>query len=976
MWDTIFTKLFRFQIFLIFLTFTVSNICLAASGEIRGVVREAESGKPLPGANILIKGTAIGAASDLEGRYIIERVPPGTYTLVFTYMGYQEESVNVQVLAGQIVRQDANLKFKVVKGQEITVTAQLEGQVAAINRQLTSRSIVNVVSAERIQELPDVNASESVGRLPGISIMREGGEGQKVVIRGLAPTYNTVTVGGTKIPSNDLQDRSIDMSMIASDMLAGIEVIKAITPDKDADAFGGIIDFQLAKAKEGGFRSNFRLQSGYNAQQLEYGQYKNSFTISQRFIDDKLGVLITGNMERANRSADIYNAGYSTERERRLDEKFAPIQIDDLKLEDRIETLNRYGGNLMVDYRFDRGEILFSNFLTRLHRNRLTNEQEMDPDVNNDHNYNLELRDISKEIFTSSLAGEYRLPFATIDALVSVNQAVQIQPRNLSYQFTEGSAFDQIIYTQNKDKLGADAILLAAKNNIEDAGLWWARLDNQKSNESDLTSQLNVEIPYNLMKNKISGSLKLGTKFTSKKRLTDKTEFLARLYQETQFWSIYEKYHTRKDDPDFTWRTTSRSNVPSMLNYLDSDFDAGTFLDGDFEFGVSLNGDELSHLADVFIIDSVLSQDELSGLDDFNSHEKVSAGYIMTEINLGPRLMILPGVRYEETYVKFTSKSSSIRDEDILRFGSIKDTVAVHKYGNWFPMLHIRYKLTNWFDIRLAGTRTISRSRLDWLNPRESKRAASQNASRGIIDLKPQISNNFDLFLSFYNYRLGLLTVGGFYKNIEDLIWMRRGMKIFKVDIDEGTFPEHYRGFNLTQPENNPFDTEVYGFEIEWQTNFIWLPKPLDGIVLNANYSQIWSETRYPYSINKTLRVPPFTSSRIDTFRVGPMPNQSDDIANVAIGYDKGGFSARLSMLYQGKTLSSVGNREEIDGFTDALIRWDFMMRQKINKWVSVFGAWNNITNSADQSYIQAIKYADDKEFYGWTADVGLLFNF
>lgn len=976
MWKPIFIKLFRFPLFLIFLTFMVADVCLAASGEIRGVVREAEAGKPLPGANILIKGTALGAASDLEGRYTISRVPPGTYTLIFRYMGYQEHSVTVQVLAGQIVRQDASLTFKAVEGQEVVITAQLEGQVAAINRQLTARSIVNVVSAERIQELPDVNASESVGRLPGVSIMREGGEGQKVVIRGLAPTYNTVTVGGTKVPSNDLQDRSIDMSMIASDMLAGIEVIKAITPDKDADAFGGIIDFQLAKAKEGGFRSNFRLQSGYNAQQSEYGQYKNSFTISQRFIDDKLGVLVTGNMERANRSADIYDAGYSTERERRPDETFAPIQIDDLELEDRIETLNRYGGNLMVDYQFDRGELLFSNFLTRLHRNRSTNSQAMDPAVNNDHSYNLELRDISKEIFTSSLAGEYRLPYATIDAQASINQAVQVQPRNLSYEFTEGSAFDQIIYSQNKEKLGADAILLAAKNNIEDAGLWWARLDNQKSNESDLTSQLNVEIPYNFMKNKISGSLKMGTKLTSKTRVTDKTEYLARLYQETQFWPIYEKYHTRKDDPDFVWKTTTRSNVPGMLNYVDRDFDAGTFLDGDFEFGVGLDGDELSHLADVFIIDSVLSQDELSGLDDFDSHERVSAGYIMTEINLGPRLMILPGVRYEETYVKFTAKSSSIRDEDILRFGSIKDTVAAHNYGNWFPMLHIRYKLTSWFDIRLAGTRTISRSRLDWLNPRESKRTASQNASRGIIDLKPQISNNLDLFLSCYNYRLGLLTIGGFYKNIEDLIWMRRDMKIYKADVDSGHFPAEYRGFSLTQPENNPFDTKVYGFEIEWQTNFTWLPKPLDGIVFNANYSHIWSETKYPFSINRTLKVPPFTSSRVDTFRIGAMPNQSDNIANLAIGYDKKGFSARLSLLYQGRTLRSVGNREEIDGFTEALVRWDFMMKQKINKWVSVFGAWNNITNAADRSYIQAIKYADDKEFYGWTADAGLVFNF
>jgi hypothetical protein len=87
----------------------------------------------------------------------------------------------------------------------------------------------------------------------------------------MAPAYNTVTIDGDKVPSSDLEDRSIDMSMISSDMLAGIEVIKAITPDRDADAFGGIVDFQISKAPNvEGFKSNFRLQTGYNAIQSEW----------------------------------------------------------------------------------------------------------------------------------------------------------------------------------------------------------------------------------------------------------------------------------------------------------------------------------------------------------------------------------------------------------------------------------------------------------------------------------------------------------------------------------------------------------------------------------------------------------------------------------------------------------------------------------------------------------------------------------
>ncbi len=74
-----------------------------------------------------------------------------------------------------------------IQGEVVVVTAQAAGQNEAINTQLSSQQIVSVVSAARIQELPDANAAESVGRLPGVSILRNGGEGSEVVIRGLQP---------------------------------------------------------------------------------------------------------------------------------------------------------------------------------------------------------------------------------------------------------------------------------------------------------------------------------------------------------------------------------------------------------------------------------------------------------------------------------------------------------------------------------------------------------------------------------------------------------------------------------------------------------------------------------------------------------------------------------------------------------------------------------------------------------------------
>ena len=88
-----------------------------------------------------------------------------------------------------------------VIGETVVVTAQAKGQLSSINQQLAATSIVNVVSAEKMKELPDANIAESIGRLPGISVQRNAGEADAVVIRGLAPKYNEITIEGVPMSS-------------------------------------------------------------------------------------------------------------------------------------------------------------------------------------------------------------------------------------------------------------------------------------------------------------------------------------------------------------------------------------------------------------------------------------------------------------------------------------------------------------------------------------------------------------------------------------------------------------------------------------------------------------------------------------------------------------------------------------------------------------------------------------------------------
>jgi TonB-dependent receptor len=312
-------------------------------------------------------------------------------------------------------------------------------------------------------------------------------------------------------------------------------------------------------------------------------------------------------------------------------------------------------------------------------------------------------------------------------------------------------------------------------------------------------------------------------------------------------------------------------------------------------------------------------------------------------------------------------------DEALLNDTRVSDTTAVIDYDEWFPMIHLRVRPTDWCDLRLAYTESVSYPRMDFLVPSKKIKASSLIIELGNPGLKPQLSTNYDAYLSFYSNRIGLLTFGAFYKRITNLIYLRSGHVI--LDPAKENVDPAYVGYSIARAENNPFDTEVKGLEFEWQTNFKWLPQPFDGIVVSANYTHIWSETKFPRSFvrEERLNVFPYRlTSVVDTFRVGAMPDQASDIANFSLGYDLGGFSARVSMALQGKTLTFVGVREELDGFTDTFARWDLSVKYDFTENFGIFYILNNFTNQPDESYMQTARYATAREYYGWTTALGV----
>ncbi len=342
--------------------------------------------------------------------------------------------------------------------------------------------------------------------------------------------------------------------------------------------------------------------------------------------------------------------------------------------------------------------------------------------------------------------------------------------------------------------------------------------------------------------------------------------------------------------------------------------------------------------------DDLYVTDPTADLGDYKAGEEILAGYIMAELNWGNNIMLLPGFRYEQTTNDYESifGTPQIGDDEQSVTG-VKDTTGYRVYDNFLPMIHLRVKPVDWFDIRLAATQTLSRPNYFNLVPWE-RISEDRVLEYGNPDLKPTTAWNYDAYLSFYN-KYGLFTIGGFLKNLTDIDYIRTSRV---VDGDDPRYDM------IAGPVNSEYESKVKGFEIEIQTNLRLLPSPFDGLVIYANYSYIDSETQYPFLIIERGGPPFFEAIIIDTVRKGKMPGQADHLANLTLGYEKGGFTGRLSVFYQGESLTFVGTRSELDGFSDSYTRWDLALQQKLGKGFRIFGNLYNLTNTSEESYLRA----------------------
>ncbi len=968
------------------------SVFAQGTGTVKGTVKDGQTGEALPSANVSVIGTSLGAVTDVEGRYTLRGVPAGTRTLRASYLGYKPKDVQVQVKANGEVTQEFRMAYEGITGEGVTVTVQAEGQMQAINKQLSSMPVMNAVSAARIQELPDANAAESVSRLPGVSLVRTGGEGSKVVIRGLSPQFNQITVDGVELPSDvssgntisdatagqmgTLGDRAAELSMISSSMLGGIEVIKAITPDMDATLIGGVVNFGLRKAAKG-MVSQFaddanwlplvelRASGGYNDLKKTYNDYKFVGSIEKRFFDEAFGVFFQVSTERRNLSNNALGASYSLTQKNQGDIPFP--DLTSLSLTDTYRKRERLGGTLVLDYQHETGEIGFMNFVNAGDTRETNRGMRIQQGGRGSILYYASDNHNETNIMSNLLSVKQELAMFHVDLKLSHSYSESRNPEDLSFDFyQDGAGLDNLDLSKVHPKVLFDVarpnISIARLNNLSTSGSF------QK--ERAFTGSLDLQTEASIT-DEIGMKVKFGGAIQSRSR-----DFDFNSGSGNQYYSGGGAILTAFGQAMPSLAATT-GGVGAMTNWSRGDYEYGEFLSGEYTLPYKIDPELMWQLMPIAKRTSSLEGYQVNKLattiNDYGGNETKSAGYVMATFNLGEAISVLPGVRYQNLHTEYTA----MRGRTIP--GGIQggDTTVAISHGYWLPMVHVRYRPFEWLQLHFAYTNTLNYPDYSTITPRFFVGSTSINYNNWRI--KPARSQNFDLVASIYSNEIGLLSVNGFKKRIEDLIFFSQ---TYTSDLSGYPDLPQITGnqlFDLNTYINNPVPIDIWGLETEWQTHFWFLPEPFNGIVFNINYTHIFSEANYPRSEKRVFYDDDGNAVTVisDTTYATRMLDQPNDILNMAIGYDYMGFSMRLSLLYQDNIFKRpdfwMQNRVNSDKFS----RWDLSVKQEL-PWLGMqaFLNINNITGADDIDINQKSSFPASEQRYGMSMDAGIRIRF
>ncbi len=909
---------------------------------LKGKVLDVNDSFSLPGATLKLEPSNRYTISDIAGDFEFLNVPTGTYTLSVNYMGYQ-------VYTQQVAVNGKNEQMRVFLSPlaqtigEVSVMGDIaKGQARALNQQKNNSNITNIISSDQVGRFPDQNIGDALKRVPGITMQNDQGEARNIIVRGLSPELNSVTLNGDRIPSAEGDNRNVQMDLIPADMISTIEVNKTLTPDMDADAIGGSVNL-ITRAVPNKQRISATLGGGYMPIR-EKAIYNGSIVYGNRFADNKLGIVLSGTIQSQDFGSDNIEAAWEQEDNDPFVEEMEIRKYDvqrirrsfSLATDYEINSRNRLELNAIYNWRDDRENryaVTYTDLEWDADQNSYVGGIRRQTKGGIDDNTNRNRRLERQTVMNFSLRGEHLLTSKLdFDWAASYSKASEDRPNERYIEFEQDDVvLNNDFSNPRKPFIGGDS------RNYAQLSLGELTDNQDYTSEDEFGAKLNFRIPLSVIADQ-KGRFRFGTRLRIKNKKRD---------------NIFYEYSPVED-------LGAMSTLP-IENWANSNFAPGSqYVPGGFVDKRYLGGLDL-HNTSLFEQDAAPSE---YLAENYHAKELIGAGYVRWDQNFTERTSMIVGARVEYTKIDYTG--NYVQDEEEL-LGEVNNK---NDYVNILPSITFRHDVTKDFILRAAVTTSLARPNYYALAPYVSALPGDYEVFAGNPDLKATYATNFDLMAENYFENIGIVSAGIFYKNLQNFIYSYRDANYtrskFTADFPDITNPipaDADRQWTFVQSRNGD-KVDVYGAEVAFQRQLDFLPgKFLKGFGIYANYT-------YTHSVAKGI------TSEDGEERTGlGLPRTAPHMLNGSISWENDKFSARVSANYTAAYLDEIDEADFYDAYYDKQFLLDANAACKITKQLRIFGEANNLTNQPLRYYQGSSNRTMQLEYYRPRFNLGLKFD-
>ena len=889
------------------------------------------TGSAIAEASLTLPSAGRRDFSDATGWIYLDDLDAGIYEGILSGPGYSSRRLRIEVILNAPAhREEVFLTPMVHELSAFEVTTSLTDEDSDRIAERQSITPMDQVSGEQLQDIADQDLGDSLQKIAGVSIDSEGGSVSGINIRGAGPKQTRVTMDGQSLAGGGGRGTTRGagaMNRIPKEFLDRVQVMKAPTPDMDADAIGGTVDLQTSRvSRTKRPRSTITARSSFQDAGGTFG-HRFSVAHAQPFNlgreDRRMGLLVALSAQENDRLSD----------EIRILNQW-PVRVDPVSGQEfpvlaRLRAGSRQSGSSGY------GIVLNSDLQLNKH-NRFQLK----------FMWNSEDTSQSNQFFTSDF----------------------IRGRILSLSDRYGS-FDRFRlekqFYETRQSSGSGSLVLAGEHDLgnwsleESIGFSVATSDSNDTQNATFQTGRDYEGSYDLEGSPALPRITLGRdgNLLTPEDLTDPEPFAFSRYDLIDDWAedketaLRVNLQRKWDSGEAEW--IFKTGIKARLRDASKDQDKTKYgSSGGFSLGEVVASSEASVFRGLYpigpdwsaasMVERFLGQaedftydplDQLldSHAGDFSVSEDIYATYGMIQRET-TKWILIGGVRFERTNSRTTGfETITRRDEAGQRQVEVNPVSISDRYDMWFPGLHFLYRPSPRWIIRASLTRTLQRPDFRDLSPSFRIDLDTKRIRAGNPDLEPFDAKAIDIGTDFILNQYGSLSLGVFYKRIDDFI----------VDIEEQTDYLGEPGFLLIHPVNGS-PADLIGIEATWNTDLTFLPGILDQTSLSANYTLTDSEAAYPGHPGEIIM----------------LPQQVRQTLNLNLRWRYLNWTVSLSTRYRGLQLNDLTDPGQ-DKFTAGYWSHSASLSYKVNDTFSFSLGMSNL-NRPDRAAYQGNPYQPD----------------